>query len=159
MFDPVAYFNTIAKSLNDLYDYYYCKVSGIDHLEEVLTNQKKYKKFLAIDDSDDGKIMKGNGYAFYERRFYTCFILIRADYNNMEQRTNARNEARDIFRKMLSKMVQDEAYHRNNMKFMDTSNISFYEFPGVIGPGCGGIYFTFSLDNPVNLEYNASDWS
>lgn len=159
MFNPNTYFEIIANSLKDLSEYYFTTVSGLAHLEGVLNNAKKTTRFFALDDSDDGHIMKGGGYGFYERRFYTCYILKRVDYTNMSERNAARDEARTIFRKILSKMITDEVRQQNKLDFLDTSRIRFFEFPGIIGPGCGGIYFTFSVDNPVNLQYDESDWS
>ena len=45
------------------------------------------------------------------------------------------------------------------LTYLNTEHVSFDEVPGEYSGGTAGIFFTFTIDIPVNLEYDESDWN
>lgn len=155
MFDPVAYFTQLHDELlATKYDYAFCRVSSLNNLEEVLEGYKRNTKFFAIEDAEDGQTFRGAGAGYFERRFYTVYLLHRHKYGDMTARATILGETRAIFRDLLSRMIKDKL----TIQGLSVENIRFYEVPPAFAAGTGGIYFTFTVENPVNLVYNANQW-
>lgn len=159
MFNCADYFKNLHDSHVDLSDYHFGRVSGLSYLEDLIMNAGKYNKYFLIDDTDEGYSFKGGGYQFYHRRTYTVFILQKYNFNDMAERETKMNQAREIYRDLLSKMMYDEASHQNGLDYLNTSRVSFNEFPGYYANGVCGLYFQFSVDNPVNLEVDGAKWN
>lgn len=155
MFDPIAYLQTVHSKLKATKTKYkFCRISGIAALEEVLQNFKREKYFFAIDDSQDGLTFRGAGGGYFERRPYSVFILGKADYGNMDQREAVLAEAKVIYRNILTKLIKDKLA----IKVIDMETIRFYEVPPAFASGCSGLYFIFTVENPVNLQYDTAEW-
>ena len=161
MFDAIAYFQNIHDTLKATKDdFYFCKVSGMSYLEQVIQNAKRYRNFFAVDDIDDGVTFEGGGSGYYERRTYTVFLLMHyGDYGDIDARNNTISQAREIYRKILSKIIYDKVYSAQGLRYMNTDQIKFNELPGHLLTGFTGFYFTISVDNPVDLSYDASEWT
>lgn len=155
MFDPIAYMQTLHASLKLTKDKYtFCRVSGVNALEEVLENFKKSKHFFAVDDSQDGVTFRSSG-AYFERKQYSVYVLGRADYGNMDQREAVLSEAKTIFRSILSRLIKDKL----TIPVLSAENIRFFEVPPAFAFGTSGLYFIFTVENPVNLVYDAAEWA
>lgn len=156
MFDPIQYMQTLHGSLKSTKDTYkFCRVSGVNELEEVLEAFKSHKFFFAVDDSQDGITFRGAGGGYFERRQYTVYVFGRADYGKMDQRETVLSEAKSIFRSILSKLIKDKL----NIPVLSAENIRFYEVPPAFAFGSAGLYFIFTVENPVSLVYDADEWS
>lgn len=155
MFNPVEYMQSLHASLKLTNSKYtFCRVSGVNALEEVLESFKKSKYFFAVDDSQDGITFRGAGGGYFERKQYTVYILGRAEYGNMDQREAVMAEARVIFRSILSRLIKDKL----SIPVLSAENIRFYEVPPAFAFGTSGLYFIFTVENPVNLVYDAAEW-
>lgn len=155
MFDPINYMQALHSKLKLTKDKYkFCRVSGLAALEEVLEGFKREKYFFAVDDSQDGITFRGPGGGYYERRPYTVFIIGKADYGNMDQRATVLNEAKEIYRDILTRLIKEKL----TIQVIDLQNIRFYEVPPAFAFGCSGLYFIFTVENPVSLTYNAAAW-
>lgn len=154
MFDPITYMQTLHGKMKLTKDKYrFSKVSGLSALEEVLENFKREKYFFAVDDSQDGVTFRSGG-AYFERRPYTVFILGKAEYGKMDQRAAVMEEAKTIYRNLLTKLIKDKL----SIPVLNMENIRFFEVPPAFAFGCSGLYFIFTVENPVNLVYNATEW-
>lgn len=154
MFDPIQYMQDLHGKLKLTKEKYkFSRVSGVSALEEVLENFKREKFFFAIDDSQDGITFRSGG-AYFERRPYTVYIIGRADYGNMDQREAILAEAKTIFRSILSKLIKDKL----TIPVLNMEQIRFFEVPPAFAFGTSGLYFIFTVENPVNLVYNAAEW-
>ncbi len=154
MFDPIQYMQTIHGSLKlTKGKYRFEKVSGVSALEGVLDHYKRSKYFFAVDDSQDGITFRSGG-SYFERRPYTVFILGRAEYGDMEQRETVLEEAKTIYRSILSRLIRDKL----SIPVLNMENIRFCEVPPAFAFGCSGLYFIFTVENPVNLVYDATEW-
>ena len=156
MFDPITYMQTLQQTMKLTAEKYQFEVvSGVDTLEGVVENSRKQDYFFAVDDSQDGITFRGAGATYYERRPYTVFLLGKAEYGNMEQRSAVLAEAKAIFRTILSKLIQD----KRSISVLDVEKIQFFEVAPAFATGCSGIYFIFNIENPVNLVYNGDEWT
>ena len=156
MFDPVTYMQQLHGQLNLLKDkYLFTKVSGLNALEGVLENSKRHKYFFAVDDSQDGTTFRGAGAGYFERRPYTVFILGKAEYGDMDARATVLEEAKTIYRHLISRMIKDKLA----IPVINLERIQFYEVPPAFATGCSGLYFIFNVENPVSLVYDAGAWS
>lgn len=155
MFNPITYMQSLHSELKLTKDKYrFCRVSGVNALEEVIENFKTSKFFFAVDDSQDGNTFRGAGGGYFERKQYTVYILGRAEYGNMEQRETVLAEARTIFRSILSRLIKDKL----TIPVLSAENTRFYEVPPAFAFGTSGLYFIFTVENPVNLVYDAAEW-
>lgn len=155
MFSPVTYMQQLHAGLILLKNKYkFEKVSGINALEGILENSRRNNYFFAIDDSQDGTTFRQGG-AYFERRPYTVFILGKADYGDMDKRAEVLEEAKTIYRHLLSKFIID----KTTIPILDMERIRFYEVPPAFATGCSGLYFVFNVENPVDLRYNAEAWT
>lgn len=156
MFDFIEYMRGIHGKLKATKtNYEFARVSGIDHLEEVLENTRRKQKYFAVDDSQDGVTFRGAGGSFFERRLYTVFLLVQAEPGNMTAREQFLTEVRAIFRNILSKAIVDKM----TIPVIDLDRVAFYEVAPNFANGCVGIYFTFTVQNPVDLRYDATAWN
>ena len=154
MFNPVTYMQQLHGRLKLVKEkYLFTKVSGIDSLEGILENSKRHKYFFAVDDSQDGVTIRKGG-AYFERRPYTVFILGKAKYGDMEKRAEVLEEAKTIYRHVVSRLIKDKL----STPLLDMERIPFYEVPPAFATGCSGLYFIFYVENPVNLVYDAAAW-
>jgi hypothetical protein len=155
MFDPIAYMQTLHGKLKATKTKYkFTTVSGVDNLEGILQNSRHDNYFLAVDDSEEGVTFRGAGGGFFERRQYTVFILGKAKYGDMVKRAEVMAEARGIYRSLVSKLVKD----KNSIPVINTEQIRFHEVPPAFATGCSGLYFHFTVENAIELVYNAADW-
>jgi len=155
MFDPIQYMQSLHSKLKLTAEKYkFARVSGVAALEEVLEGFKREKFFFAVDDSQDGVTFRSGG-AYFERRQYTVYIIGRADYGNMDQRQEILTEAKSIFRSLLTKLIKDKL----TIPVLSVENTRFFEVPPAFAFGSSGLYFMFTVENPVNLVYDAAAWN
>jgi hypothetical protein len=155
MFDVVAYMQGLHSKLKVTKDKYkFTTVSGVGALEGVLENTRREKFFFAVDDSQDGVTFRGAGAGYFERRPYTVFILGKADYGDMKTRATVLEEAKTIYRHIISRMIKDKI----NIPVINLEQVHFYEVPPAFATGCSGLYFIFNVEIPVNLIYDATAW-
>jgi hypothetical protein len=124
-------------------------------MEEVLDRFKRNNKFFAVEDAEEGQTFRGAGAGYFERRFYTVYILTRCKYGDMDARATILAETRAIFRNIISRLIKDKL----TIQVISVENIRFYEVPPAFAAGTGGIYFTFTVENPIALTYNAAAWT
>ena len=154
MFDPIQYMQTLHGKMKLTKDKYrFEKVSGVSALEGILEHFKRNKFFFAVDDSQDGITFRAGG-AYFERRPYTVYVIGRAEYGNMDQRETILAEAKAIYRNILSKLIKDKL----TIPVLNMEQIRFHEVPPAFAFGTSGLYFIFTVENPVNLVYDAAEW-
>ena len=157
MWNAVSYFeNLSAKLLVAKGTYKFCRVSGLNHLDDVLANMIKHNAFFAVDDSDDGvTISRGSGY--FNRRAVVVYVLKKYKTTDMISRETALNECRKIHTSLLTKLIKD-SNEVPELQFLDKSRIPYHELPGMLAAGTTGLYFILTIEEPVNLVYNAAEW-
>jgi hypothetical protein len=73
----------------------------------------------------------------------------------MPQQHETLDECRRIYRSVCTKLVKD----RSRLIYLLTDRIPYYEMEGYAISGVTGFYAMISVDEPVNLCYNANDWN
>ena len=75
----------------------------------------------------------------------------------MEGRKRILTEVRSVYKKIIARLIIDKD-EIPDLNYLELTNIPFNEVPGNFADGTAGIYFTFSVDFPVNMEEDGSDW-
>ena len=157
MFNAVDYFHTISTELKATKnDYHFCRVSGINGLEDILANYMSKTAFLAIDDSDDGATVRVGG-GYFNRRSIVIYILKKYKITDMQARENALNQCREIRHSLMSKLILD-AHLTDELRYLNKERFPYHEVPGFFAAETTGVYFIITLDEPVNLCYDATQW-
>jgi hypothetical protein len=161
MFNTLEYLEDIQKRLKLTAAYTFTRISSIEALEGVISGDRKAKKFFAVDDSQEGMLYEGESGGWFERRPIMIMLLNKLDrYPDMDGRTKALDETRIIYKKIISKIVHDrDEKGIPELTYFDESKIPFNEIAGQFANGSAGIYFTFTIDVPVNMKYDESDWN
>lgn len=157
-FDIISYVRDLQQNLKATSGYEFCRVSDPKAMEEVIQNSKRCERFFALDDSQEGMIFQGDSGGWFEHRPIVIFLLGKlSHWPDMPGRERILNEVRNIYRKIVTRLIHDQA-HYEPLAYLDASNIPFDEIPGEFAGGTAGLFFTFTVDIPLNLEYNGADW-
>lgn len=158
-FNIIEYLHGLQRELKATSGYEFCRVSDPKNMEEVLQNSKRKDRFFAVDDSQEGVIFAGDGDGWFERRPVVVFLLGKLNrWPDMDGRAKILDETRAIYRKLISRLLLDRDRYEE-LLYLNTESIPFDEIPGQFSGGTSGIFFTFTIDIPVNLEYDESDWN
>lgn len=156
MFDPITYFKALTLSHILTKDkYFFTQISGITELEGIIANRKRHNYFVAVDNAEDGSTIQGQGRGYFERRPTTVFICGFAG-DDLDRRNILLEELRSIYRDFVSKLIKDKS--ANPLLLINTQRIPFFEIPSSFADGIIGIYFIVTVDNQINLVYDASRW-
>lgn len=156
MWNAVSYFENLnfmliaTKGIHD-----FCRVSGLNNLEDILNNITK-NAYTAVDDSDDGVTIQKGG-AYFNRRAIVIYILKKYDFKSMTDRENKLNLCREIHKSFLSKIIKDSSLI-DDLMFLDKTRFPYHEMPGMFAAGTTGIYFIMTLEEPLDLMFNALEW-
>jgi hypothetical protein len=157
MWNAVSYFETLTGKLKLTKGIYtFCRVTGLNNLEDILANLTTSKAFLAVDDTDDGATIQIGG-AYFNRRTVVVYILKKYDFKSQADREDKTNETRAIQNKLLAKLIKDSS-EIDDLTYLQKSRFPYHEVPGMFAAGTTGVYFILTLDEPVNLVYDGNDW-
>jgi hypothetical protein len=160
-FDAYNYFEDICRTnkLTVAGAYRFCRVTGISYMEEMIQKFKTEKAYFCVDDTEDGRIMQmGRGSGYMERREYVVILLKKYPLNDMQAQHHALNECRNIYRQIAKKLIRDRRLLENEMTYLHTDNIPFKELAGYALSGCTGLFFSITVDIPVDLCYDGTEW-
>ncbi len=156
MFDPITYFKNLSQThLLTKDKYFFTQITGISELEGILANRKNHNFFIAVDNNEDGSTIQGAARGYFERRPNTVFIcgFAKDDY---EERNIVMDEIRGIYRDFVTKILKDKK--SDPLLLFNTERIPFYEIPSSFADGMVGLYFILTVDNQINLVYDANKW-
>jgi hypothetical protein len=161
MFNSYDYFADICakNKLTVSGKYKFCRVTGLGNLEEVIQNFKREQAYFCIDDTNDGYTYRSQGGGYFERRMYIVYLLKKYPLNDMQKQHDALDECRRIYRSVCTKLVKDRSRLENDLIYLLTDRLPYYEMEGYAISGVTGLYAMISVDEPVNLCYNANDWN
>jgi hypothetical protein len=159
MWNAVEYFKNICNTLKLTVEnnYAFARITGINYLEDVLSNIKKEKAFVAVDDTDDGMIVRKGG-AYFKKRVVTVYVLRSYKIDDQQQRETRLAECRTIMAKMHARVIHD-TLQLPEMHYVDKSRLPYKEVPGYFANGLCGLYFFVTIEEPVNLCYDATDYN
>ena len=158
MWNAVPYFENISNKLKlTAGKYHFCRVTGLGYLEDVLANMKTKNAFFAVDDSDDGMTIRKGG-AYFNRRSVVVYILKKYNFLRQDEREAVLQETRAIREKITSRLIKD-SNEVEEMYYLNKDRIPYHEVSGYFAAGTAGVYFIVTIEEPVNLCYDASDWN
>lgn len=171
MFDAYTYFEKLrtenkitcppAETPNRI-EYKLCKITSMQNMEEVLDKFKDAKAYFGVDDTNDGQTMQSANAGYSERRVYVVYLLKKYDIrpaNAMDLQRAALQECRAIYRQICSRLIKDKPVMSNDMVYLHTDRIPYFELPGYMLSGVTGIYFMVTIDQPTDLCYDATQWN
>lgn len=157
MWNAVDYFENLNGTLKLTKGIFtFCRVTGLNYLEDIISAQKSATAYLAVDDSDDGMtICQGGG--FSNRRSVVVYILKKYDFKSQPDRESKLNDCRLIHKKLLSRLIKD-SNEVDDLVYLDKNRIPYHEVEGMFVAGTTGIYFIMTLDESIDLVYDGNDW-
>jgi len=159
-FDFAAYVEgmTGANRLAQEKGFTFCTCSGLSYLEELLQNYQGVSNFVAVSDLCDESTMQVGG-GWMKRRLFTVFILARTPYGDMKAHKKAMALCRELYRQMLSRLLQDEADLKNDLIYLNLQDVRSSELGGSFLNGCTGLYFMLTMDEPTDISFNEEEWA
>ena len=160
LFDAHAYFKSLCakNKLAMANKFYPCSCSGIDSLEDVVSNIRTQSAFCCVDDTNDSVVEQING-GYFNHRVFTVFLLKRYKLNNMADRQSALSICRQLFRQFHSRLIIDKENLNNELIYLNTERIPSREIGKYFMGGCTGLYFMVDVQEPTQLIYNKDEWS
>lgn len=162
MFDAISYFGEMTRrnKLAKKKKFYPVVISSPDNLEGLFEDYRDYDRFVAVTDTNSGVLHSPDGtYGFNKQRAYTVFILSAYEYGNMEARQQQLELCRQLFLQFVSKIIHDKYQYDEKMMYIDTHNITSQELGRYYLSGMTGLFFTISVSEPVDLIYDAEQWT
>lgn len=161
MFDAIGYFKTMAE------DNILCKkagfkpvvISNMDNLEGLLNAYRDNDRFIAISDTNTENLSSDDGeYGFTKRRAFTVFILSAYEYPDMDARQRELDLCRQVFLQFVTKIVRDKFTYAEQYVQFETQSIPNSELGRYYLSGMTGLYFTLYTREPVDLQYDETQW-
>lgn len=158
-FNCYQYFEGIHSSLKELESFKFCRVSDKKTMEELISNSRTANAFFCVDDTEDGQIMPTAG-GYVERRVYFVWILKKYHSKSvvgMLSQDETMKYCRYIYQNIVSKIIFDKDHCRSGLTYI-SDRFPFWEIPLMLFPETGGLYFSITVDTPVNLCINPDNW-
>lgn len=162
LFDAFEYFKNLGKSnrLATENDFHVGFCSGPQGIEDAVAEFRKAKNFILVDDTTSQNTYC-NGVTFFRRDIYTVFIVAGFRAGDMKDRQEKMNLCRRIFRQMHARLINDkDSYaYGDSLEYLRLDNIYSNEFPELFLNGMTGLYFSVQNEQPIDLQYNAEEWT
>ena len=136
-------------------DFIFCKVSGLEGLEEALHAMQQAKAFCCVSDISDGYTELNN--TPRTRRIKTVFLAMRHAIDDMDARNECMEIMRELFRQMMSVLTLERVKLEQNCIYLDP-RISFNEIDRYFFSGCACAYFQIAVDCFTDLRYRKEEW-
>jgi len=162
-FDFVPYMQEVATTLLALQHTEdkpcFSKVSSLPGLEEYLNAIRKNTGFqLVVIDNKTGRLNdQSNSDNLFDRQVYTFFIFRYVQNNDFEYRKTTLQEAKKIYRSILSKMFNERMRYENGLEHLERSSIN-YDTIGPIGNSCHGLMVHFTIKDFPDFALDSEEW-
>lgn len=161
MFDPISYFRTLAKtnkickSNNFVFDL----CSDPDSLQGLISNYKTATNFVFASDTVDSNT-HSQGIGFFDRQVYTVWILASYKFDDMADREIKLKQCRSVFQQFLSRLIKDkeDMTYDDDLAFLDVQKVYKHELGRYSMSGVTGLYFMINSDEPIDLQFDKSQW-
>lgn len=134
----------------------FCRVSGLQGLEDMLHLAQSAKGFFAVSDISDGFITIGS--SAKNRRVKTVFIAMNHAESDMDARSRCMNIMRELFRQMMTVLSRDRKSLMRANVFID-ERVQFSEVEQYFFVGCACAYFQIALDSTTPMCICDADWT
>lgn len=134
-----------------------CTCTGIGGLEEVLDCLQTKANIIATDDITPGQTVH-NGGAWYNRRTFTLFIVMRYRFGDEDDRLSKLSTCRHIMRQIQSRLIHDSQQLMSELTYIDVNKMATTDLGASFLAGSTGMYLVFSVDEPTDLNYISDEW-
>lgn len=134
--------------------------SGPDGIEDAISEFRKARNFILVDDTTSQNTYS-NGVSFFRRDVYTVFIVAGFKAGDMEDRQQKLSLCRRIFRQMHARLIHDKDSYEygDSLEYLKLDNVYSNEFPDMFLGGMTGLYFMVQNEQPIDLQYDAEEWT
>lgn len=155
--DATKFFQTLTEQnrLAQEKKFRFCRVSGLDGLEECLNNMQSAKAFVAVSDIAQGHTEIHN--TPHTRRVKTVFLAMRHKIDDMGARQRCMDTLREVFRQFMTILILEKTRLEQHAIYLD-SRIMFNEINRYFFSGCACAYFQVAVDIFTDLRYQQGDW-
>ena len=155
--NPTTYFQhlTATNRLAQQYQFRFCRVNGLEGLEEALQAMQSTKNFVCVSDLSDSYIELEN--SPHTRRIKTVFLCMRHKIDDMQQREQCMRTMQELFRQFMSHLLRQRTQLEQQLISLDP-RIQYNEIDKYFFSGCACTYFQIATDHYTDLQYNADEW-
>ena len=156
--DAAAFFESLTASNRLAQDegFTFCRVSGLDGLEEAVNSMQTVSAFVCVSDIADGYTELNN--TPRTRRVKTVFFAMRHAAEDMAARAECMEIMRELFRQFMSRLFLEKVKLEQNCIYLDP-RISFNEIDRYFFNGAAGAYFQIAVDVFTDLRFNVDEWN
>lgn len=133
----------------------YCRVSGLQGFEEMLSEAQKESAFVCVSTEADGYTSLNN--SPHTRRVKTVFLAQRYPIDRMDLRDECLESMRELFRQFMSVLIREKTKLEQNNIYLD-SRIQFTEIQQYFASGCACAYFNIATEVYTDLRYDEGEW-
>lgn len=134
----------------------FCRVSGLQGLEDMLRFNQVGNNFFAVSDTSDGYMTIDE--SARNRRVKTVFLAMRHAESDMEARAMCMYIMREIFRQLMTVLSRDRRISSRANVFID-QRVQFSEIDQYFFTGCACAYFQIAVDNFRPVCICSNDWT
>ena len=134
------------------------KSTGLANLDGLIARlNSAYYPCLVAEDNSDERFTDNLSDNVLSLPFYSFFILLKANPGNDDEIFAARNNAKIIAKKVISRMANDGINSKFGLELLEYNSIRFLGV-GPIGDSGYGVMASFTLKQHANCSYVKSDW-
>lgn len=161
LFNYIAYFQDLHEHnvLAQAKSFQFCTCSGPNQLQGALEQFRTANAFFIVDDTCDGRITRQRNGGYFNARVLMVYLLHRYNLKSMDSYQTALNTCRALLQQLMSRMIIDEDALSNEMVYLRTDSLRTNEIGQYFLNGCTGLYFRVEVYEPVDLTYDAAQWT
>ena len=162
-YNHIEYMEAVASSLNVLLHKPNKKrffiSTGLVSMEGIIANlPSAHLPCLIAEDNSEERISDNISDNLLSMPFYTFYILYAAPPGNDLKILEARQNAKNTAKKVLSKMLHNRLDADLGLDLVDYNSIRILGV-GPIADNAHGVMVSFSLIQPSGITYNPEDWN
>lgn len=158
----ISYMKNVAEKLKELKhtesDKHFQRASSMMKMEEFLANTSHSNGFqLVVIAHESGKYIDKNSDNLLDQPFYSFYVVKTVEQGNYDAKDQVITDCKTVAKKILSKMFKDKRESQNGLNYLDRGSIAYAQ-AGPFAQNWFGISYSFTLLDPSDIVYNASDW-
>lgn len=161
LFDYIGYFRSLYEHnvLAQTSGFRFCTCSGPGGLQGMLQQFRTANAFFCVDDTCDGCITRQRNGGYFNTRVLMVYLLHRYNIKTMDSYQAALDVCRRLLQQLMSRMIIDEDALSNEMVYLRSDSLRTNELGQYFLNGCTGLYFRVEVNEPVDLTFDASQWT
>lgn len=133
----------------------FCRVSGLDGLQDAIGTYQSRVPFVAASDISQGVLYTDN--SPHTERVKTVFIAYPHAADSMSAREEAMDLNRELFRQFMSKLILEKTKLEEHFIYLD-DRVSLTEIDRYAFSGMACAYFQLKVSTYTDLRFNPDEW-